>query len=38
MTSSEYPTDLTDAQWKMLSRLIPQAKKKGRPIVYEHVF
>ncbi len=35
MTSSEYPTDLTDAQWKMLSRLIPQAKKKGRPIVYD---
>jgi len=25
-----YPTDLTDAQWKLLLPLLPKAKKKGR--------
>ena len=35
MTSLVYPTDLTDRQWKILSRLIPAAKKRGRPIVYD---
>lgn len=35
MTSCVYSTDLEDSQWKILSRLIPQAKKRGRPIVYD---
>ena len=30
-----YPTDVSDDQWKILSRLLPAAKKRGRPIVYD---
>ena len=26
-----YPTDLTDAQWKLLQPMMPKAKKRGRP-------
>ena len=26
-----YPTDMNDAQWEVISRLIPPAKKGGRP-------
>lgn len=26
-----YPTDLTDAQWKLLKPLLPKSKKRGRP-------
>jgi len=26
-----YPTDLTDAQWKLIERLLPQPKCKRRP-------
>jgi len=26
-----YPTDLTDAQWRTIARLIPPAKPGGRP-------
>lgn len=28
---AEYPTDLTDAQWKRISSLVPAAKPGGRP-------
>lgn len=31
MTRQRYPTDLTDAQWKHLSGLLPAAKPGGRP-------
>ncbi len=26
-----YPTDLTDAQWKLIKAMLPKAKKRGRP-------
>lgn len=29
-----YPSDLTDREWKVLERLIPEAKKRGRPPRY----
>lgn len=35
MTCCVYATDLSDDQWKILSRLIPPAKKRGRPIVFD---
>ncbi len=31
MHITSYPTDLTDAQWKLLEPLLPKAKKRGRP-------
>ena len=31
MSRQRYPTDLTDAQWKHLSGLLPAAKPGGRP-------
>lgn len=30
-----YPTDLSDAEWHRLARLIPEPKPGGRPIKYE---
>lgn len=35
MTSREYPTDLTDAQWKILRPLMPHSSGRGRRVVYE---
>ena len=34
MARTPYPTDLTDAQWKLIDRLVPQAKPGGRPPKY----
>jgi transposase len=34
MTRKSYPTDLTDAQWRRLSFLIPTPKPGGRPACY----
>ena len=34
MTRKSYPTDLTDAQWRRLSFLIPAPKSGGRPASY----
>jgi len=31
MNRPSYPTDLTDAQWKILAPQIPPAKPSGRP-------
>jgi putative transposase len=31
MARKQYPTDLTDAQWKRIEPLIPPAKPGGRP-------
>ena len=31
MNRPSYPTDLTEAQWKILEPLIPEAKPGGRP-------
>jgi putative transposase len=31
MERKPYPTDLTDAQWKRLGKLLPPAKPGGRP-------
>ena len=31
MTRQRYPSDLTDAQWRLLAPLIPPAKPGGRP-------
>src|SRR3990172_4512118 len=31
MARSAYPSDLTDAQWKLIEKMIPQAKPGGRP-------
>ena len=31
MNIVSYPTDLTDAQWKLLKPLLPKPKKRGRP-------
>jgi len=30
-----YPTDLSDAEWSRLARLIPEPKPGGRPVKYE---
>lgn len=35
MTSREYPTDLSDAQWKFLKRFIPPSCRRGRKIAYD---
>lgn len=29
-----YPTDLSDAEWHLLARLIPEPKPGGRPVKY----
>jgi putative transposase len=29
-----YPTDLSDAEWHLLARLIPAPKSGGRPLKY----
>lgn len=34
MTSRKYPTDLSDAQWKILSQMIPRQARRGRRVVY----
>ena len=31
VSTRKYPSDLTDAQWKILKPLIPPAKPSGRP-------
>ncbi len=31
MTRKAYPTDLTDAEWEIISPLVPEAKPIGRP-------
>ncbi len=31
MRRAKYPTDLTDAQWKLVQPLIPKPKPGGRP-------
>lgn len=31
MNIASYPTDLTDAQWKIIEPMIPKASKRGRP-------
>lgn len=31
MTRTPYPTDLTDGQWEILSPMIPEGKRNGRP-------
>jgi len=31
MSRTAYPSDLTDAQWRMIEPLIPPAKQGGRP-------
>jgi putative transposase len=31
MRRRDYPSDLTDAEWKILEPLIPPAKEEGRP-------
>ncbi len=34
MRRKPYPTDLTDEQWKLVSRYVPQPKPGGRPAAY----
>jgi putative transposase len=34
MTRPPYPSDLTDAQWRLIAPLIPEAKPGGRPRKY----
>jgi transposase len=35
MERKAYPSDLTDAQWRLIAPLIPDAKPGGRPRKYE---
>jgi putative transposase len=35
MERKPYPSDLTDAQWRLIARLIPGAKPGGRPRKYD---
>jgi putative transposase len=35
MERKAYPSDLTDAQWRLIAPLIPEAKPGGRPRKYE---
>lgn len=35
MTRPRYPSDLTDAQWRLIAGLIPEAKPGGRPRKYD---
>lgn len=32
---TEYPTDLTDAEWKLIGPMVPEPKIGGRPAKYE---
>ena len=34
MTRTHYPTDLTDAQWRLIEPFVPQPKPGGRPATY----
>jgi len=34
-TQKRYPTDLTDAEWAQVSRVIPAPKPGGRPATYD---
>jgi transposase len=34
MSRTRYPTDLTDAQWKLIDSLVPKPKPGGRPAKY----
>ena len=34
MSRKPYPTDLTDEQWKLVSRYVPEPKPGGRPAAY----
>jgi len=34
MSRTPYPTDLTDAQWRRISQLVPAPKPGGRPARY----
>jgi putative transposase len=31
MLTTSYPSDLTEAQWKLIEPLLPQARPGGRP-------
>jgi putative transposase len=33
MSGTNYPSDVTDAQWQVISKLLPPKKKRGRPPV-----
>ena len=35
MTSTKYPTDLTDAQWDKLLPYLPEPSSIGRPLKWE---
>jgi|TARA_B100001971_G_C18060290_1_gene467557 transposase len=35
MSRANYPTDLTDAEWKILEPLVPPPKPGGRPAKYQ---
>ena len=35
MTSTHYPTDLTDAQWENLLPYLPEPSSLGRPLKWE---
>ena len=35
MTRKSYPTDLTDAQWRLIARRVPEPKPGGRPATYD---
>ncbi len=35
MERKPYPSDLTDAQWRLIAPLIPDAKPGGRPRKYD---
>ena len=34
MKRQAYPTDLTDAQWKLIERMVPAPQPGGRPVQY----
>jgi transposase len=34
MKRTSYPSDLTDAQWRLIERLVPKPKPGGRPAKY----
>lgn len=34
MSRKPYPTDLTDEQWKLVARYVPEPKPGGRPAAY----
>jgi putative transposase len=35
MTRKSYPTDLTDAQWRIIAQRVPDPKPGGRPAKYD---